>query len=75
MQQKTLKDKVEDEINEGSNALLPFVQVQSTRLLFLRLRNRITDLEKIQIPLLEEEFEKRENLREILEKEKRRNRT
>jgi hypothetical protein len=54
---------VEDEINKGSNALLPFSNVQSTRLLFLRLRNRISELEKMQIPLLEEEFEKRENLK------------
>ena len=44
LQQKTLKQKVEDEINQGSNFLLPFSNVQSTQLLFLRLRSRISEL-------------------------------
>ncbi len=41
-QHRSMKEKVEDEINQGTNALLPFSHVQSTRLLFLRLRNRVS---------------------------------
>ena len=50
---------MDSDIKKAGNALLPFVDVQSTRHLLLKMKTMMPELEKIQIPLLEEEIRNR----------------
>jgi hypothetical protein len=58
---------VEADIKKAGDALLPFVDVQSARHLLLKMKNQRPELEKIQIPLNEEEIRNREDLQEIIQ--------
>lgn len=64
---KSLKEKVEGEIVRSGNSLLPFIDVQSTRHLLLKLKLTLPDIEKIQIPLTEAEIRHRQDLLDIIE--------
>ena len=50
---RALKQRVDSDIKKAGNALLPFVDVQSSRHLLLKMKNMMPELEHIQIPLLE----------------------
>ena len=63
---KLFKDRVEEDIKKGGNALLPFAEVQSTRHLLLKMKTMMPELEKVQIPLLEEQTRKRLDLMDII---------
>ena len=57
---------MEGELKRGGNALLPFVDVISGRHLLLKLKNQLPEMEKVQIPLREEEILMREDLLQII---------
>lgn len=62
-----MKEKVEADIKRAGDALLPFIDVQSARHLLLKMKNHRPELEKVQIPLNEEEIRNREDLQEIIQ--------
>ena len=66
--QKIRKEEIDGDMPKGTGALIPFAEVQSARHLLLKMKAVQPELAKVEVPLLEEQIRKRQDLLSIIEK-------